>query len=69
MAKLPSPIRQRVIVDGKDVTESWCVTNVVFYENDIAELTAVFRPDSLEFDDTGGVIYHLSTLSKDKRKD
>lgn len=69
MAKLPSPIRQRAIYDGKDVTESWCVTDVVFYEHNIVELTAVFRLDSLEFDDTGGVIYHLSTLSKDMRKD
>ena len=69
MTKLPSPTRQRVIVDGKDVTESWCVTNVVFYENDVMKLTAVFRFDSLESDDTGGVIYNLSTLSKDMRKD
>ena len=69
MAKLPSPVIQRVIFDGKDVTESWCVTNVVFYEHDIAELTAVFHPDSLEFDDNGGVIYHLSSLSKNMRKD
>lgn len=78
VTKLPKPaqehIWQHVIVDGKDVTKLWSVTDFSFTEggnaeHGIAELTCIFRFDSMEFGPSGDVFYNLSTLSKDTRKD
>lgn len=73
VTKLPKPaqehIWQHVVVDGKDVTKLWSITDFSFTEDGIAELTCIFRFDSMEFGPTGDVIYKLSTLSKDTRKD
>lgn len=69
VTKLPEPLWEHIVVDGKDVTKLWSVSDFSVTENGIAELTCIFRFDSMEFGPTGDVIYTLSTLSKDTRKD
>lgn len=69
VTKLPEPLWEHIVVDGKDVTKLWSVSDFSVTENGIAELTCIFRFDSMEFGPTGDVIYKLSTLSKDTRKD
>lgn len=69
VTKLPEPLWEHIVVDGKDVTKLWSVSDFSVTENGIAELTCIFRFDSMEFGPTGDVIYKLNTLSKDTRKD
>lgn len=68
VTKLPKPAQEHVVVDGKDVTKLWSITDFSVTEGGIAELTCIFRFDSMEFGPTGDVIYKLSTLFKDTRK-